>query len=64
MERPDRVQGQPVFLAPVKELITGPGISQPGIPVPNRGGEEFNIGVGGPGAGCGNELGCPGRSRT
>ena len=27
VERPDRFQREPVFLAPVKELVTGPCIS-------------------------------------
>ena len=50
MERPDRVQREPVFLAPVKELVTGPCISHSGMPVPDGGREEFNIGIGSPGA--------------
>ena len=50
MERSDRVQREPVFLAPVKELVTGPCISQPGVPIPDSGREEFNIGIGSPGA--------------
>ena len=48
VERPDSVQGEPVFLAPMKELVTGPCISQPGIPVADGGREEFNIGIGSP----------------
>jgi hypothetical protein len=35
MERPDRVQRESVFARPMKELVTGPRISQPGIPVPD-----------------------------
>jgi len=64
MERPDRIQRELVFLAPMKKLVTGPRISQPGVPVPDGGREEFNIGIGSPGAGCGNQVGDPGRSRT
>jgi hypothetical protein len=64
MERPDTVQRKPVFAGPVKELITGPRISQPGVPVPDSGREEFNIGIGSPRSGCGNQIGDPGRSRT
>jgi hypothetical protein len=64
VERPDRVQREPILLAPVKELVTGPCISQPGIPVSDGGREEFNIGIGSTGAGCGNQVGDPGRSRT
>jgi transposase len=59
MKRPDSVQCEPVLLAPMKELVTGPCISQPGIPVSNGGREEFNIGIAGPGAGCGNQVGAP-----
>ena len=62
VERPDSVQHEPVFAGPVKELVTGPCVSQPGVPVPDRGREEFNIGIGSPGAGCGNQVGDPGRS--
>jgi hypothetical protein len=50
VERPDSIQRERVFLAPVKELVTGPCISHPGIPVPDGGREEFNIGIGSPGA--------------
>jgi len=64
VERPDSVQREPVFLAPMKELVTGPCVSQPSVPVPDGGREEFNIGVGSPRAGCGNQLGHPRRSRT
>ena len=64
VKRPDSVQREPVFLAPVKELVTGPCISQPGVPVPDGGGEEFNIGISSPRAGCGNQVGDPGGSRT
>ena len=46
VKRPNRLQREPVFLAPVKELVTGPRISQPGIPVPDRRREEFNRGIG------------------
>jgi hypothetical protein len=63
MERPDTVQREPVFAGPVKELVTGPCISQPGVPVPDRGGEEFNLGIGSLGAGGGNQVGDPGGSR-
>jgi hypothetical protein len=63
MKRPDSVQREAVF-PPVKELVTGPCVSQPGIPVPDRCGEEFNIGIGSPGAGCGNQVGDPSGSRT
>src|SRR5262249_8857450 len=44
MKRPDSVQREPVFAGPVKELVTSPCISQPGIPVQYSGREEFNIG--------------------
>jgi len=64
VKRPDSVQREPVFLAPVKELLTGPRISQPGIPVSDGGREEFNIGIGSPRAGCGNQVGDPGGSRS
>ena len=64
MKRPDSVQREPVFAGPVKELVTGPCISHPGIPVPDRGREEFNIGVGSLGAGCGDQVGDPSGSRT
>jgi len=64
MERPDSVQREPVFAGPMKELVTGPCIGQPGIPVADRGREEFNISIGSPGAGCGNQVGDPGGSRT
>jgi hypothetical protein len=30
----------------MKELVTGPCVSKPGIPVPDGGREEFNIGIG------------------
>jgi hypothetical protein len=40
VERPDRLQGESVFLAPVKELVTGPCVSQPGVAVPDGGREE------------------------
>jgi hypothetical protein len=64
MERPDSVQREPVFAGPVKELVTGPCASQPGVPVPDGGREEFNIGVGSTLAGGGDEIGDPGRSRA
>ena len=35
MERPDRLQREPVLLAPMKELVTGPRVSQPSVPVPD-----------------------------
>jgi hypothetical protein len=63
MERPDRVQREPVLLAPVKELVTGPCISQPGVPVPDCCRKEFNIGIGSPGPRCGDQVGDLGRSR-
>ena len=50
MERPDCVQREPVFGGPVKELVTGPCISLPGVPVSDCGREEFNIGFSSPGA--------------
>ena len=64
VERPDSIQREPVFLAPVKELVTGPSVSQPGVPVPDRCREEFNIGIGSSGAGCGNQVRDPGGSRS
>ena len=63
MERPDSVQREPVFAGPIKELATGPCTSQPGIPVPDCCGEEFNVGIGSPWAGRGNQLGYLGRRR-
>ena len=64
MERPDSVQREPVFAGPVKELVTGPCISQPGVPVPDCGREEFNVGVSSLGARGGHQVGDPGGSRT
>ena len=64
VERPDTVQREPVFAGPVKELVTGPCISQPGVPVPDGCREEFNISIGSLRAGCGNQVGDPGGSRT
>jgi len=63
MERPDRVEREPVFSGPMKELVRGPCISQPGIPIPDGGREEFNIGIGSSGAGCGKQVWEPGGSR-
>jgi hypothetical protein len=56
VKRPDSVQREPVFLVPMKELVTGPCISQAGIPVSDSCGEEFNIGVGSPRAGWLSEM--------
>ena len=63
MERSDTVQREPVFAGPMKELVTGPCVSQPGVPVPDSRREEFNIGIGSPGAGGGNQVGDPSGSR-
>jgi hypothetical protein len=62
MERPDRIQRELVFSDPVKKLVTGPCISQPGVPIPDSGCEEFNIGFGSPRASCGNQVGDPSRA--
>jgi hypothetical protein len=47
----------------LKELVTGPRISEPGVPVSDGCREEFNIGIGSSGAGCGNQIGDPSGSR-
>jgi hypothetical protein len=49
MERTDCLEREPVFLAPVKELVTGPCIGQAGVPVPDGGREESDVGIGSPG---------------
>jgi hypothetical protein len=46
----------------MEELVTGPCISQPGISVPDGGRKEFNVSIGSPRSGRGNQVGDPGGS--
>jgi hypothetical protein len=64
MERSHGRDFQAVSGAPIKKLPASSGVRSAGVPVPDSGREEFNIGIGGPGAGCGNQLGDPIGSRT
>jgi hypothetical protein len=41
---------------PIKKLPASPRVSSPGVPVPDRGGEEVNVGFGDFGAGSGDKL--------
>jgi hypothetical protein len=45
-----------VSSAPIKKLPASPRVSQPSIPVADRGGEEVNVGFGDLGAGRSNQL--------
>ncbi len=50
--------------APVKKLPASPGVSSPSVPVPDRGGEEVNVGFGDFGAGSRDKLQDPRARRS
>src|SRR5271166_6817274 len=55
---------QAVSSAPIKKLPASPRVSQPGIPVADRGGEEVNVCFGDFGAGRSNQLRDPRARRS
>jgi len=56
MERSHGREFQAMSGAPIKKLPARPRVSQPSIPVADRGGEEVNVGFSDFGAGSGNQL--------
>jgi hypothetical protein len=44
MERPHGGELKTVSSAPIKKLPASASVGLPGVPVPNRGGEEINVG--------------------
>jgi hypothetical protein len=64
MERSHGREFQAMSGAPIKKLPASPRVSQPSIPVADRGGEEVNVGFGDFGAGSSNQLREPGLGRS
>jgi len=64
MERSHGREFQAVSSAPIKKLPASPRVSQPGIPVADRGGEEVNVCFGDFGAGRSNQLRDPRARRS
>ena len=64
MERSHGREFQAVSSAPIKKLPACPRVSQPSIPVADRGGEEVNVGFSDFGAGGSNQLRDPRARRS
>src|SRR5258705_5879263 len=64
MERSHGREFQAMSGAPIKKLPASPRVSQPSIPVADRGGEEVNVSFGDFGAGRSNQLREPGLNRS
>jgi hypothetical protein len=64
MERSHGREFQAMSGAPIKKLPASPRVSQPSIPVADRGGEEVDVSVSDFGAGSSNQLREPGLGRS
>jgi hypothetical protein len=56
MERSHGREFQAMSGTPLKKLPASPRVGSPGVPVPDRGGEEVNVGFGDFGTGSSNQF--------